>query len=321
MIETLPTSLLLHILISAICWAPARAPANSSGFDCCPIYIRFKKCWQWVRARRCHCEHPPKSWTRSSGLREHHAPLCLLWQTLPPLRKYHFVIQHTHSTLSFILHGAQSLSLSYGFIYSRNALKDLHILKWETNLCFVFICCLCVWIHRVPHKSLIEFTSVILRNRESNVFTGWCFPRGFTSVCAHCVKELASHFCDVDKWFIQQEWWTICQYFFFYRRQSSTINNSAVIKQFIGQVSFRKLHFLIQHLTESHIFHEFQRFYVLFHVSDKCFWMIHSQMIGCCRFLHCKFTRYTKVLLLSSLNYPLHKLYFRYQRQCVKGIL
>lgn len=73
---------------------------------------------EWVRARRCHCEHPPKSWTRSSRLREHHAPLCLLWQTLPPLRKYHFVIQHTHSTFSFILHGAQSLSLSYSFIYS-----------------------------------------------------------------------------------------------------------------------------------------------------------------------------------------------------------
>lgn len=49
--------------------------ANLSGFDCCPIYVRLKSAdSEWVRARCCQCEHPPKSWTCSSGLREHHAP-------------------------------------------------------------------------------------------------------------------------------------------------------------------------------------------------------------------------------------------------------
>ncbi len=70
--------------------------ADLSGLDCRPIYIHLKSAdSEWARARCCHCEHPPKSWTCSSGLREHHAPVCLLWQTPPPLRKYHFVIQHT----------------------------------------------------------------------------------------------------------------------------------------------------------------------------------------------------------------------------------
>lgn len=200
------------------------------------------------------------------------------------------------------------------------------MLKRETNLCFVIMCCLCVWIHRVPHKSLIEFTSVILHNRESNVFTGWCFPGGFTSVCTHCGKELSSHFCDVDKWFIQQEWWTICQYFFFYRRQSSTINNSAVIKQFIGQWAYANYIFL---LNTSHSHECFTNSHILCFISHKWqtemfeWFIVRWFQVGCCRFLHCcsKFTRYTKGFLSGSLNYPLHKLYLRYQRQCVKGVL
>lgn len=73
------------------------------------------------------------------------------------------------------MHGAQSLSLSYGFIHDQNVFKDLR----GTNFYFVIICCLCVWLHWVPNKSHIDATSVMLCGRESNVFTGLCFPRDF----------------------------------------------------------------------------------------------------------------------------------------------
>lgn len=151
---TLPTTLLL-ISISNVCWTPARGPIYQCKRVWLSSYISIKKCWQWVRAQRCHCEHPPKSWTRSSLLREHHAPLCLPWQSLPPFRKYHSVIQRTVCSVSFwCIKPQRELWLHPSPRQSSMPYKICTCLR-ETKLCFVIIRCLCVWIHRVSHKACL----------------------------------------------------------------------------------------------------------------------------------------------------------------------
>lgn len=48
-------------------------------------------------------------------------------------------------------------------------------------------------------------------------------------------EKLSSHFRDVEVVYSAGMVNNLSVFFFFYRRQSSTINNSAVIKQFLGQ--------------------------------------------------------------------------------------
>ncbi len=100
----------------------------------------------------------------------------------------------------------------------------------------------------------------------------------------------------------------ICQYFFFYRRQSSTINNSAVIKQFLGQWASGNDIFHIKHLTESWMSHQLTHFRLhwLFHKGDKqtfFVWFDSDMKSFAVAFLHrCfKYTRYTERLLSGSL--------------------
>lgn len=100
-------------------------------------------------------------------------------------------------------------------------------------------------------------------------------PLRYYEVYVHEKKQqLSRRFCDVDKWFIQQEWWTIWQYFFFSTEGNrAPYNNSAVIKQFLGQWDF-----LIKPLTESWIVsltppHLSLKWQIFF------FWMIRSRMI------------------------------------------
>lgn len=192
--------------------------ANWQGFACRPVYIRFRKCWQ-----RELCAVAASILQRAEhaalGLRgEHHARLCWLWPNPPPRRKYYSVIRRTHRPRLQTARLTNSLSL----IFSH---KDL--------LCRVFICCL-------------------FARTYTTLFTEWW--TSLRNYVSQQKKRHSSRLCDVDKWFIQQEWWTICQYFlFFYRRQSSTINNSAVIKQFLGQWASENVSQNRECLANSHV--------------------------------------------------------------------
>lgn len=117
--------------------------------------------------------------------------------------------------------------------------------------------------------------------------------------------------------------------FFFYRRQSSTINNSAVIKHFLGQWASGNYIFLFNSpqscecLTHSHILAFINYFTEKWQTEILVWFVVRWFEVGRCSFLDrsSKNSRYTEGLLSSSLYYLLHKLYFRYQRQCVKGVL
>lgn len=82
-----------------------------------------------------------------------------------------------------------------------------------------------------------------------------------------------------------------CQYFFFYRRQSSTINNSAVIKQFLGQWAYGSnfsLNTSQSHecLISSHIFNFIHYFTQMTNKISEWF-LVRQFGLGCCGFLHC----------------------------------
>lgn len=168
----------------------------------------------------------------------------------------------------------QSLKLSYGFIYCRNVWKDVHLFT-------ATICCLCVWIHRVPHKSHTEFTSVMLRNRGSNMFAGWCFPGGLW-VYVHAAWNTLQPFLWCWQVVYSAGMVNNLSVFFFYRRQSSTINNSAVIKQFLGQWASGYDIFSLNSsqsrecLTNSHDLGFIDYFT---QVTNRQFWTIYSHMI------------------------------------------
>lgn len=150
---------------------------NLSGFHCCPIYIRLKSADREC-SQRCHCEHPPKSWTCSS--------LELGGTPRPAL----FALADPDTS-------SGSIALSFTQFHSAwckmpRLDSRLH-LQLKCMKTFVFALCVCLDAH-----------------------AKWCFSqRVYECVC---MKKLSDHFCDVDKWFIQQEWWTICLHFFFLQK-------------------------------------------------------------------------------------------------------
>lgn len=179
-------------------------------------------------------------------------------------------------------------ALAWASSICRNALKDYK----EAKLCFVIIFNLCVWIQRFLLKTL---QIVILHNRESNVLTRWCFPRGLTSLC--CMKDSPDSSVMLTSGLFSRNGEQFVSIFFFYRRQSSTMNNSVVIKQFIGQWAYANDIFPLN-TSES-----VSRFYLSHNRMFERF------IVDCCS------SDTLRGFISGSRYSPLHKLYFRYQRQ------
>ena len=129
---------------------PVCQGANLSGFDRCPTYIRLKSAdSEWAKRER---ERERGRGSSALSLRASSKELNMqLWPQGAPHPAFVCSGGPRHLlgniTLSFSTHTQNAEIQPQPQPVAPN---DLHH-------CFVIICCSCVWIHRVPHKSHIEF--------------------------------------------------------------------------------------------------------------------------------------------------------------------